>query len=105
MSDKNPSLDLSIVFSGLPSSSTAPPQAEPPAARSSSQQTIIPIDRIASVVDQAADNADALRSRAGLATGIEIIDTASVGPVQSALAYAETLKGTLDCLDDDSSME
>jgi hypothetical protein len=103
MSDKNPSLELNIVFSGLPSSSsTASPQAEPSAARSSSQQTTIPVDRIESVVDQAASNADALHNPAGLETGIAIIDTvtASVGPVQSALAYAETLKGTLDCLDD-----
>jgi hypothetical protein len=100
MSDKNPSLDLSIVFSGLPSSSTAPLQAEPSAARPSSQQIIIPVDRIESVVNQATSNADALHNPAGLETGIAIIDTvtASVGPVQSALAYAETLKGTLDCL-------
>jgi hypothetical protein len=103
MSDKNPSLELNIEFSGLPSSSpTAPPQADHSAAQSSSQQTIIPVDRIESVVGQAASNADALHDPAGLETGIAVIDTitASVGPVQSALAYAETLKGTLDCLDD-----
>jgi hypothetical protein len=103
MSDKNPSLELNIVFSGLPSSSSiAPPQADPSAALSSSQQTTIPVDRIGSVVDRAATNADALHNPLGLETEITIIDiaTASVGPVQSALEYAETLKGTLDCLAD-----
>jgi hypothetical protein len=104
MSDKNPSLELNIVFSGLPStsSSVSPPQADPSAARSPSQQTTIPVDHIESVVDQAASNADALHKPAGLETGIAIVDTvtASVDPVQSALAYAETLKGTLDCLAD-----
>ena len=96
MSNKNPSLELDIVFSGLPSSSTAPPQASP------SQQTTIPVDCIESVVDQAADNADALRNPTGLETGIAVIDivTASVGPVQSALEYAGTLEGTLVCLGD-----
>jgi hypothetical protein len=96
MSDKNPSLALIIAFSGLPPSPSTPaPQAEPSAVRSSS-------DPIESVVNQATSNADALHNPAGLETGIAIIDTvtASVGPVQSALAYAETLKGTLDCLAD-----
>jgi hypothetical protein len=103
MSDKNPSLELSIVFSGLPSSpSTAPPQAEPSAAQSSSQQATISVDCIRPIVDQATSNGDALHNPAGLETGIAVIDTvtASVGPVQSALEYAETLKGTLDCLAD-----
>jgi hypothetical protein len=103
MSDKHPSLEIKIIFSGLPwSSSTAPLQAEPSAARPSSQQIIIPVDRIESVVNQATSNADALHQPAGLETGIPTIDTvaAPVGPVQSALAYAETLKGTLDCLAD-----
>ena len=96
MSKKNPSLELDIVFSGLPCSSTAPPQA------SLSQQTTIPVDCIESVVDQAADNADALHNPTGLETGIAVIDivTASVGPVQSALEYAGTLEGTLVCLGD-----
>jgi hypothetical protein len=101
MSDKNPSLELNIVFSGLPSSSsTARPQADPSAALS--QQTAVSLDCIESVVEQAASNADALHNPAGLETGIAIIDavTASAGPVQSALEYAETLKGTLDCLAD-----
>src|ERR1700730_9775850 len=98
MSDKNPSIELSIIFSGLPSSSSvAPPQAEPCTERSSPQHSTIPVDRVESIVDHAASNADALRSPAALETGTTIIDTvtASVGPVQSALAYAETLKGTL----------
>ena len=96
MSNKNPSLELDIVFSGLPSSSTAPPQA------SLSQQTTIPVDRIELVVDQAVENADALHNPAGVETGITVIDTvtASVGPVQSALEYAGTLEGTLVCLGD-----
>ena len=100
MSDKNPSLELNVVFSGLPSSSSiAPPQAEPSTVPSSSQQTTIPVDRVESVVGQAASNADALRNPE---TGMAVIDTATaaVGPVQLAFTYAETLKGTLDCLDD-----
>jgi hypothetical protein len=52
MSEKNPSLELSIVFSGLPSSSTASPQAL------SLQQTTIPVG-VGSVVDHAVGNADA----------------------------------------------
>jgi len=94
MSDKNPSLELKIAFSGLPSSPTVPPQASP------SQQTNIPADRIESAVDQAAGKADDLHNPAGFETGIAVIDavTASVGPVQSALEYAETLEDTLtDC--------
>jgi NAD(P)-dependent dehydrogenase (short-subunit alcohol dehydrogenase family) len=64
------------------------------------QITTDPDDRIASAVDHAAHNANALQSPAGLETGIVIIDTiaASVGSVQSALEYAESLKGALDCL-------
>jgi hypothetical protein len=103
MSDKNPSLELNIVVSGLPfSPSTAPPQEEPSAGQSSLQETDISVHRIESVVDQAAGDADALHSPAGVETGIEVIDTvtAAVGRIQSALEYAETLQGTLDCLAD-----
>lgn len=97
MSDDNPSLELSIVFSGLPSSSSIAPAQAP-----SSQQTTTPVDHIGSAVDQAVTNTHALHNPACLEAGIAIIDavTASVGPVQSAIDYAETLKGTLDCLAD-----
>jgi hypothetical protein len=100
-SDKTPSLELTISFSGVPVSATAPHEAESPAAPSSLPPTeIVPDDRIESTIDHAAHNADALCNPAGVETGIVIIDTivGSVGPIQSALAYAESLNGTLDCL-------
>jgi hypothetical protein len=84
-----------------PISSTVPHKSESIAAQSSlPQTTTIPDDRIASAVDHAAHNADAMQRPAGLDTGIAIIDAiaGSVGPVQSALEYAESLKGTLDFL-------
>jgi hypothetical protein len=85
----------------VPLSATAPHEAESSAASSSLPQTeIVPDDRIESAVDHAAHDADALCSPTGVETGIVIIDTTaeSVGPIQSAIAYAESLNGTLDCL-------
>jgi hypothetical protein len=87
----------------LPIPSSAPHKSGPSAVQSPlPQTTTFPDDDITSAVDHAAHNADALRSPAGLETGILIIDTiaGSVGPVQSALAYAESLKATLECLDE-----
>jgi hypothetical protein len=63
------------------------------------QTTTVPDDQITSAVDHAAYNADALQSPAGLETGIDIIDTIA-GPIAPAFAVAESLKGTLKCLDE-----
>jgi hypothetical protein len=96
-----PALERTISVSGLPNSPTVPHEAEFSAAGSSlPHTTTVPDDPITSAVDHAAHNAGALQNPVGLKTGIFIIDTivGSIGPVQLALEYAKSLKGTLDCL-------
>jgi len=103
ISDKTPTLELTISFSDLPVSPIVLHEAESSAAPPSlPQTTTVPDDDITSAVDHASHNADTLQSPAGLETGIIVIDTiaGSVDRVQSALKYAESLKGTLDCLAD-----
>jgi hypothetical protein len=92
---------LTISFSGLPTSSVAQLDAVSSATRPSSQQTTTVLDVHAeSAVDNAANNAEALQTPAGFETISAVVDTAAqfVGPVQTALDHAESLKGTLDCL-------
>jgi hypothetical protein len=87
----------------LPISPTIPHESKSSAAQSPlPQTTTVPDDHIPSAVEHAAHNADTVESPAGLETGIAIVDTkaGSVSQVQSALEYAESLKGTLGYLEE-----
>jgi len=91
------SIHSSNSFSGLPTSSVVQLDAESSATGPSSQQTTIVLIIHA---ESAVDNVEALQTPAGLETISAIVDTAAqlIGPVQTALDHAESLKGTLDCL-------
>jgi hypothetical protein len=82
---------LTISFSGLPSVSS---QADTPAVENT---TLV---RGESAAEQAASDAEALRSPAGFEAASEVIDTATqlVVPMQSVMDLAESLTGTLECL-------
>ena len=99
--DKNPSIELTISFSGLPHSPTIPTQEAAPVRQPASLvNTTFVQDGQTSAVDQAASDAEALRSPPGFEATSKVIDAATqlVGPVKLAIGVADSLTGVLECL-------
>lgn len=95
------SIELTISLSGLPHSSPIPTQEEAPVRQPASLvKTTFVQDGQVSAVDQAASDAEALRSPPGFEATSKVIDAATqlVGPVQLAIGAADSLTGALECL-------
>jgi hypothetical protein len=102
-SNRPPTIESTISFSGLPTSSAD--TAESSGVQPNPQQTTtIPHTLVESAVDNTMTNVETLNPPAGLETVTATVDTATqiFGQVQSALDQADSLKGTLKCLDEAS---